>query len=72
NLPDNEDGRIVFEIECDSEGDIIGITTVERGLSLQAEQILKEEIRKNSLVRTSAGQAPARSKGRVVFVLKTR
>lgn len=72
NLPDNEDGRIVFEIECDSEGDIIGITTVERGLSLQAEQILKEEIRKNSLVRTSAGQTPARSKGRVVFVLKTR
>ena len=72
NLPDNEDGRIVFEIECDSEGEIIGITTLERGLSPRAEQMLKEEIRKNSLVRTSGGQTPERSKGRVVFLLKTK
>jgi len=71
-LPDNEDGRIVFEIECDSEGEIIGITTIERGLSPRAEQLLKEEIRKNSLIRTSGGQTPERSKGRVVFVLKTK
>lgn len=71
-LPDNEDGRIVFEIECDSEGEIIGITTIERGLSPRAEQLLKEEIRKNSLIRTSGGQTPERSKGKVVFVLKTK
>lgn len=71
-LPDNEGGRIVFEIECDSEGEIIGITTIERGLSPRAEQLLKEEIRKNSLIRTSGGQTPERSKGRVVFVLKTK
>jgi periplasmic protein TonB len=72
NVPDNEDGRIVFEIECDSEGDIIGIITKERGLSPKAEQLLKEEIRKNSLIRTSAGATPERSKGLVVFVLKTK
>jgi len=72
DLPDNADGRIVFEIECDADGEIIGITTIERGLSPRAEQLLKEEIRKNSLIRTSGGQAPERSKGRVVFLLKTR
>lgn len=72
NLPDNEDGRIEFEIECDSEGEIIGITTIQRGLSARAEQLLKEEIRKNSLMRTSAGKAPERSKGKVVFILKTK
>lgn len=72
NLPDNEDGRIEFEIECDSEGEIIGITTIQRGLSAKAEQLLKEEIRKNSLMRTSAGKAPERSKGKVVFILKTK
>ena len=71
-LPDNEDGRIEFEIECDENGDIIGIQTIQRGLSPRAEQLLKEEIRKNSLVRTSAGKAPERSKGRVVFILKTK
>jgi periplasmic protein TonB len=72
DLPDNADGRIVFEIECDADGEIVGITTVERGLSPRAEQLLKEEIRKNSLIRTSGGQAPERSKGRVVFLLKTK
>lgn len=72
DLPDNEDGRIVFDIECDEEGEITKITTRERGLSPRAEQLLKEEIRKNSLVRTSGGAVPPRSKGTVVFVLKTK
>jgi periplasmic protein TonB len=71
-LPDNEDGRIEFEIECDDNGDIVGIKTLQRGLSPQAEQLLKAEIMRNSLMRTSGGQAPARSKGRVVFILKTK
>jgi periplasmic protein TonB len=71
-LPDTEDGRIEFEIECDSEGEIIGITTLQRGLSARAEQLLKDEIRKNSLMKTSGGKAPERSKGRVVFILKTK
>jgi len=71
-IPDNENGRIVFEIECDDSGDIVKITTLDRGLSLRAEQLLKAEIQKNSLIRTSAGKVPARSKGQVVFVLKTK
>ncbi len=71
-LPDNEDGRIVFEIECDENGDIIKITTLDRGLSLRALQLLKAEIQKNSLVRTSGGKVPTKSKGQVVFVLKTK
>lgn len=71
-LPDNEDGRIEFEIECDENGEIIGIKTLNRGLSIKAEQLLKEEIRKNSLIRTSSGKVPERSKGKVVFVLRTR
>jgi outer membrane biosynthesis protein TonB len=72
SIPDNEDGRIVFEIECDEEGEITKITTLERGLSPRAEQLLKEEIRRNSLVRTSGGAVPTRSKGTVVFLLKTK
>ncbi len=71
-LPDNEDGRIEFEIECDENGEILGIKTLQRGLSARAEQLLKDEIRKNSLIRTSSGKTPERSKGKVVFVLRTR
>ncbi len=72
DLPDNEDGRIVFEIECDEDGEIVGITTTERGLSPKAEQLLKEEIRSNSLIRTSGGKVPERSKGKVIFLLKAK
>jgi periplasmic protein TonB len=72
DLPDNEDGKIEFEIECDETGEITAINTLQRGLSPRAEQLLKAEIRKNSLVRTSNGKVPERSKGKVVFVLKTK
>ncbi len=71
-LPDNENGRVEFEIECDESGDITGITTLVRSLSPRAEQILKDEIRKNSLIRTSGGKVPPRSKGKIIFVLRTR
>ena len=71
-LPDNENGTIEFEIVCDENGDIEKITTINRGLSLRAEQLLKAEIQKNSLERTSGGKVPAQSKGRVVFVLRTK
>ncbi|MBI1767539.1 MAG: hypothetical protein HYR67_04100 [Bacteroidetes bacterium] len=71
-IPDNENGTIEFEIICDENGDIKKISTISRGLSLRAEQLLKAEIQKNSLVRTSSGKVPSESKGRVVFVLKTK
>ena len=71
-LPDNENGRVVFEIECDDNGYITGITTVERSLSPRAEQLLKDVIQKNSLVRTSGGQVPKSSKGRITFFLRTK
>jgi protein TonB len=72
DLPDNEDGRIVFKIICDEEGEIVGIETVERGLSLRAEMMLVAEIRRNSLNRIGGGQTPERSTGYVVFKLKTK
>jgi hypothetical protein len=71
-LPDNENGKVVFEIECDENGDIIGINTIERSLSPRSEQLLKEEIRKNSLQKISDGKAPERSKGKIIFILKTK
>ncbi|NOT76138.1 MAG: cell envelope integrity protein TolA [Cyclobacteriaceae bacterium] len=71
-LPDNENGKVVFEIECDENGDITSIKTLERSLSPKAEQILKDEIRNNSLERTSGGRAPERSKGKIIFILKTK
>ncbi len=72
DLPDNENGKVIFEIECDENGDITGINTLERSLSPRAEKILREEIQKNSLIRTSGARAPERSRGKIVFILKTK
>lgn len=71
-LPDNENGRVVFEIEVDEEGEITSIKTLERSLSPEAERICKQEVLRRSLVKTSQGATPERSKGKVAFVLRTQ
>jgi protein TonB len=71
-LPDNENGRIVFEIEVDDEGQITKITTITRGLSPEAESICKQEIQKRSLIRNAPGAVPEKSIGRITFVLHTQ
>jgi outer membrane biosynthesis protein TonB len=71
-LPDNENGRIVFEITVDANGDIERIETKERSLSPEAERLCKEEIQKRSLIRTSGGAAPEKSKGTITFKLRTQ
>jgi outer membrane biosynthesis protein TonB len=72
-ISNNESGRVVFEIECDADGEIIGIRTIERGVGAATEQLLRSSIMKTSLIRKSnAGQTPERSKGTVTFVIKSR
>jgi hypothetical protein len=72
DIPDNGDGKIVFEIECDKDGEILTINVNENTLSPKAAEILKQKIRENSLVRTSGGKVPERSKGTIVFRLRTK
>ena len=71
-LPDNDNGRVVFEITVDANGDIERIDTKELSLSPEAERLCKEEIQKRSLVRNSGGTAPERSKGTITFILRTQ
>jgi periplasmic protein TonB len=71
NLSDNQNGRIVFEIEVDAEGEIIKISTAESTLSSEAERLCKQEIQKRSLIRTAGAAAPERSKGKITFILRT-
>jgi hypothetical protein len=73
DIPGNESGRVVFEIECDDTGEIIGIKTIERGVNAATEQRLRAAIMATSLQRTvEGGQIPERSKGTVTFVIKSR
>lgn len=72
-FPSNEsNGLVKFEIECDAEGEITRITTLERSLSPKAEQVLKDVIRKNSLRKTSKGTPRERSIGTITFRFTSR
>jgi outer membrane biosynthesis protein TonB len=65
----NVRGRIVFEIEVDENGEITSIKTLENQLSPAAERLCRQEIEKHSLVKTSSGQAPERTRGKITFNL---
>jgi periplasmic protein TonB len=65
----NVRGKIVFEIEVDENGEITSIKTLENQLSPTAERLCRQEIEKHTLVKTSTGQMPERTKGRITFNL---
>lgn len=69
-LPETEkNGKIVFEIEVDEEGQITKLVTIERGVSPAAEKICREEILSLNFVQIG-NRVPERSKGRVTIVVK--
>jgi periplasmic protein TonB len=71
NVPNNETGRIVFEIKVDDSGEIISIKTIERSASLEAENICRKEIEKLTFSKTGTN-VPAISTGKITFVLRTQ
>ncbi len=71
NIPNNETGRIVFEIKVDDSGEIISIRTIERSVSLEAEAICRKEIEKLTFSKTGTN-VPSISTGRITFVMRTQ
>jgi protein TonB len=71
-IPDNESGFVIFEITVDEQGEIVDIKPIEQTLSPEAIRLCRLEIERRSLVRTSTGAIPTRSKGRVVFNLRLK
>lgn len=70
--PDNEKpGKLVFEIKVDENGDIVKLTVIERGLSLETEKRCREEIMRRTFTPTGANVPPI-STGRITFVVKAR
>jgi protein TonB len=70
-LPENESGRLVFEIWVDGDGEITRLVTLERGLSAAAEKIFRDEIEKLTLTRTGE-KVPEISKGKITIVVKAQ
>jgi protein TonB len=70
NVPNNESGRVVFEIKVDSDGEIISIKTLERSVSLEAENICRKEIEKLTFSKTGTN-VPSISTGKITFVVRS-
>jgi len=71
NVPNNESGRLVFEIKVDENGDIISIKTLERSVSTEAEQICRKAVEKLTFSKIGSS-APSVSTGRITFVVRAR
>lgn len=69
----NESGRLVFEITVDDNGEVVGIKTLERGVSAAVEAIYKAEVAKLYFQRNPPNSpAPPRSVGKITFIIKSR
>jgi len=65
-LPDEAFGVYEFMVKVDSEGDVISVTSLKRGLSLEAERKLKEVIQQLVFV-PKGSNLPAQSEGKITF-----
>jgi len=70
NVPNNESGRVVFEIKVDDSGDIISIKTIERSVSLEAENICRKEIERLTFSKTGSSVPPI-STGKITFIVRS-
>jgi protein TonB len=71
NVPNNETGgRVVFEIKVDDSGEIVSIRTIERSVSLEAENACRKEIEKLTFSKTGTN-VPAISTGKITFIIRS-
>lgn len=70
NVANNESGRVVFEIKVDDSGDIISIRTLERSVSLEAENICRKEIERLTFSKTGTNVPPI-STGKITFIIRS-
>ncbi len=73
NIPNNEsNGKIIFEIKVDHNGEIISYKVLEKTLSIEAEKACKEAIEKLTFSKKSGAAVPDVSTGKITFVVRTQ
>ena len=71
NVPNNITGRIVFEIQVDSEGELRGINIIENSLNPEATKACREAVEKLTFSKTGTN-VPDISKGKITFVVRAK
>ncbi len=74
NPKDNSDqnGQIIFDIVVDENGEVVSVKAAERTVSPEIVKIYQAEVEKLSFYKISAGAAPSRSSGRIIFYIKSK
>jgi periplasmic protein TonB len=72
NVPDNETGQIVFEIEVDENGDLIRYHKESGTVSAAAERACVAAIQKLTFTKKSGAKVPPVSKGKITFVVRAQ
>ena len=72
NIPDNQTGRIVFEIEVDDRGEIVKFRPIEKTVSAEAERACREAIQKLTFSKKPGAVVPAISKGKITFIIRAK
>lgn len=72
NIPDNETGRIVFEIEVDDNGELIKYVKLNSTVSAAAERACIAAIDRLTFTKKSDSKVPAVSRGRITFVIRAQ
>lgn len=71
NVPNNEAGRIVFEIKVNAEGELEGYRVIERSVSPEAEKACREAIEKLTFTKKDGAIVPALSTGKITFIIRS-
>ncbi len=71
---DNEDenGKLVFQITIDEQGEIVSIKTLQKTVSPSVEKLYKQEVEKLTFSKTDGKIPPSTSTGTITFIIKSR
>lgn len=72
NDESNEEGKIVFQIKVDEEGNIISVNVLEKTVSPSLVQKYRKEVEELSFSRTSGGNTGEGATGRITFIITSR
>jgi outer membrane biosynthesis protein TonB len=71
NDPSQQNGKIVFEIRVDNNGEVIHVKPLEFSVSADVMKIYQDEVKKLSFYKTSGGKTAAQSKGTITFLIRS-
>jgi protein TonB len=72
NDPSNESGRIIFQIQIDENGEVIGVKTLQKTVSPGVERLYREAVYKLTFSPTSPSARPeVGATGKITFVIRS-